>query len=90
MFGPARPPSREVLQTCASWRGPCDQYRFSFLQRAARMAAAAWDLDGSLRILAALAAVFLVVRHLARACRVGAFLFFCVSHGEFPFLSECM
>ena len=50
------------------------------------MGAAARDLNRSLRVLATLATVLLVLWHSAPACRVRAFLWFSLSHGEYPSL----
>jgi len=48
------------------------------------MRAAAGDLDRSLCVFAALAAVFFTLRHDTAASRVGTFLLFSLRHGEYP------
>jgi hypothetical protein len=52
------------------------------------MGATTGDLNRSLRVLAALAAVFLILWYGALTSGMGAFLFFFLSHGEYPSLSH--
>ena len=52
------------------------------LERTARVGAAAGDLHRAFRVLATLAAVFLVLWYGALAGGVRAFLLLCLSHGE--------
>src|SRR5665213_2292628 len=59
-----------------------------FLQRATRVGATARDLNRCFRVLATLAAIFLVIWHRALASGVRAFLFLSLSHGKYPFLSD--